>query len=135
MSALNLSAVMTGLAAAVQTVLASGRTAYDHPVEAALPGDAVVAYPADPIEVSTTFRRGQDRCVVPVYVICGLPQDETTRDAISTWIGDSSSVVTAIEGYSGTWASVSVMRPLIEGFAPVGQPPQLAVRFDVDVIS
>jgi hypothetical protein len=135
MSALNLSAVMTGLAAAVQTVLASDRTAYDHPVEGVVPGDAVVAYPQEPIEISTTFRRGQDRCVVPVFVICGLPQDETTRDAVSAWIDDSSSIVTAIEGYSGTWASVSVMRPLIEGFAPVGQPPQLAVRFDVDVIS
>jgi hypothetical protein len=135
MSALNLSAVMTGLAAAVQTVLASDRTAYDHPVEGVVPGDAVVAYPQEPIEVSTTFRRGQDRCVVPVFVICGLPQDETTRDAVSAWIDDSSSIVTAIEGYSGTWSSVAVLPIRIEEWQPEGRPPVLVIRFDVDVIA
>jgi hypothetical protein len=135
MSALNLASVMVDLAAAVQTVLASGRTAYSWPVEAVVPGDAVVAYPQEPIEISATFKRGQDRCVVPVFVICGLPQDVTTRTAISGWIDDSSSIVTAIEGYAGTWASVSVMDPLVDEWTPTGTNPYLVLRFNVDVIS
>lgn len=133
--ALNLSAVMVDLAAAVQTVLASGRTAFDHPVEAVVPGDAIVAYPQDPIQISTTFRRGQDRVTVPVFVICGLPQDASTRTAISAWIDNSGSVITAIEGYAGTWSSVSVVTVQIEQFIPTGGAPLVALRFDVDVIS
>ncbi len=134
MSVLNLSAVMVDLAAAVQTVLATGRTAFSRPVEAVVPGDAIVAYPQDPIDISTTFRRGQDRLVVPVFVICGLPQDEATRTAVSAWIG-SGSIVTAIESYAGTWSSVAVLTAQVDTYEPIGQPPMVALRLNVDVIS
>lgn len=135
MSALSLSAVMVDLAAAVQTVLATGCKAYPLPIEGARVGDAVVGYPPDPIQISTTFRRGQDRVVFPVFVICGMAQDEATRTAVSAWIDNSGSVVTAIESYAGTWSSVSVTEVRIENFTPTGGSPQLALRFDVDVIS
>ena len=135
MSGLNLASVMVDLAAAVQTVLATGYKAYPLPIEGARVGDAVVGYPQDPIGISTTFRRGQDRATFPVYVICGMAQDEATRTAISAWIDDSGSVITAIEGYAGTWSSVAVTEVRIESFTPTGGSPQLALRFDVDVIS
>lgn len=134
MSVLDLSAVMVDLAAAVQTVLDSGRSAFSRPVEAAVPGDAIVGYPQDPIDISTTYRRGQDRVVIPVFVICGLPQDEATRTAVSAWIG-SGSVVAAIEGYAGTWSSVSVLTAQVDTYEPIGQPPMVALRLNVDVIS
>ena len=135
MSGLNLSSVMTDLAAAVQTVLTSPRVAFDHPVEGVVPGDAVVGYPQDPIVISSTFRRGQDRAEFPVFVICGMPQDETTRTAVSAWMDDSGSVVTAIEGYSGTWSSVSVLTVQVVPFQQTGGLELLALRFNVDVIS
>lgn len=135
MSGLNLSAVMTDLATAVQTVLTSPRKAFDYPVEGVVPGDAVVGYPQDPIDLSTTFGRGQDRAVVPVFVICGMPQDESTRVAVSAWMDDSGSVVTAIEGYSGTWSSVRVTTVQIVPFQQLGGLELVALRFNVDVIS
>lgn len=134
MSAIDLSAVMVDLADAVQTVLATGRTAFDHPVEGVVPGDAIVAYPQDPIDISTTYRRGQDRCTVPVFIICGLPQDEATRTEVSTWIG-SGSVIAAIEGYAGTWSDVAVRSVRIEEFSPTGGSSLVSLRYDVDVIS
>lgn len=134
MGVLSLSAVMVDLAAAVQTVLATGYKALPQPSEGLRAGDAVVGYPQDPIDVTTTFRRGQDHCVVPVWVLCGQSQSSETRVAVSALIG-SGSVVAAIEGYSGTWSSVRVATVRIETFTPTNGNEQLAVRFDVDVIS
>ena len=135
MSALNLAAVMADLAAAVQTVLDAGRTASGYPVEGLQPGDAVVGYPEGEQSLTATFGRGMDRVTVPVWIICGLPQDSTTRTAVSGWIDDSSSVVTAIEGYAGTWSSVQVETFSIESFVPVGGSELVAIKFTVDVIS
>lgn len=135
MSGIRLDSVMGDLATAVQTVLASGRTAYGYPVEGVRQGDAVVGYPPDPIQVGTTFRRGQDRCTVPVFRICGLPQDAATVTEVSAAIDDSGSLITAIEGYAGTWSSVAVLTVRIDRFDPIGQPSLVAVRYDVDVIS
>lgn len=134
MSALDLSAVMVDLAAAVQTVLATGYKALPQPSEGMRAGDAVVGYPQDPIDVTTTFHRGQDRCKFPVWVLCGQSQSPETRVAVSALIG-SGSVIAAIEGYAGTWSDVAVTEVRIETFTPINGNEQLAVRFDVDVIS
>lgn len=134
MSVIDLSAVMVDLAAAAQTVLATGYKAHPQPVEGAQAGDAIVGYPQDPIDITTTFRRGQDRCVVPVWFLCGLSSAPATRTAVSALIG-SASVVAAIEAYAGTWSSVKVATARIETFTPINGNEQLAVRFDVDVIS
>lgn len=133
MSVMNAAQVMIDLAAAVQTELATGFKAYSLPIEGVRVGDAVVGYPED-IRVTQTFGRGMDRATYPVFVICGMPQDEATRTAISAWLG-SGSIIAAIEGYAGTWSSVAVASPRIESFTPTGGSPQLALRFDVDVIS
>lgn len=135
MAALNLSAVMTDLATAVQTVLASGRTAHGYPVESLQPGDAVVGYPEGDQPITGTFGRGMDRVKVPVWIICGFVQDSTTRTAVSGWVDASSSVVTAIEGYAGTWSSVRVESFAIDRFDPVGTSPLVVIKFTVDVLS
>lgn len=132
--AIDVSAVMVGLAAAIQPELASGRTAYDRPVEAVKVGDALVGYPQEPIAISGTFRRGMDRGTFPVFVICGYPHEVDTREAVAGWIG-SGSIVAAIEAYAGTWQSVSVTTVQVDQFTPLGGSPLLALRFDVDVIS
>lgn len=135
MSGIDLTAVMDGLAAAVDAALASDKTCYAYPVEDLTVGDAVVGYP-ETVEVTQTFRRGIDRATVPVYLVCGLVQDKSTRDTIADYITGAGSLITAIESYStSAWSSVSV-RPLrVEPYAPVGRPPQLAVVLPVDVIS
>lgn len=135
MAALNLSAVMGDLATAVQTVLASGRTAHGYPVESLQPGDAVVGYPEGDQPITGTFGRGMDRVKVPVWIICGFVQDSTTRTAVSGWVDDSSSVVTAIEGYAGTWSSARVTGYSIDRFDPVGGNPTVVLKLTVDVLS
>lgn len=130
-----LKSVMTDLAAAAQTTLDSGRTAFSRPVEAAVPGDVVVGYPTEPIAISTTYRRGQDRVTVPLWRICGLPQDVATQDAMDTAIAGASNLIAAIETYAGTWDSVSVMSAQVDTFEPIGQPAQLALRLDIDILS
>jgi len=126
---------MADLATAVQTVLASGRTAHGYPVESLQPGDAVVGYPEGDQPITGTFGRGMDRVKVPVWIICGLPQDVGTRTAVSGWVDDSSSVVTAIQGYAGTWSSVRVESYAIDRFDPVGGNPLVVIKFTVDVLT
>lgn len=134
MSVIDVKAVMVDIAAAVQTVLASGRTASPRPVEAAVAGDAIVGYPTGPISIADTYGRGSDRLTLPLYIILGLPADESTQTALSTWVG-SGSIVAAIESYAGTWQSVSVMEASVETYTPIGGPEQLALRFDIDILS
>lgn len=132
---LALKSVMVDLATAAQTVLASDRKAYSRPVEGVRQGDVVVGYPQDPIEISATYRRGMDRATFLLWRICGLPQDESTQDEVAAAIDDSGSLITAIEGYAGTWDSVSVTTVQVDTIEPIGQQPQLALRYDIDVLS
>ena len=135
MAALNLSGAMGDLATAVQTVLASGRKAHDYPAESVQPGDAIVGYPEGEQPLTGTFRRGMDRVTIPVWIVCGLPQDEATRDAVSGWLDDSGSVVTAIEGYSSSyWSSARVTGYSIERFDPVGGSPLVLLKLPVDLL-
>lgn len=136
MSGIDLTAVMDALAAATQTVLASGFTAYATPSEGLREGDAVVGYPQDPINLTQTFKRGFDRATFPVWRIAGIASDERVRDAVADLITGSGSLVTAIEGYStGAWSDVAVRTARVELYGPIGQPPLLALRFDCDVLS
>lgn len=137
MAGIDLTAVMDGLAAAVDSVLASDKTAYAYPVEDVTVGDAVVGYPQDPIDTAVTFRRGMDRATFPVFLIGGLPQDKGTRDTLADYLTGASSLITAIESYTtgSPWASAAVLTVQIDRYEPVGRPPLVAVRFDVDIIS
>lgn len=131
---LALKSVMVDLAEAAQTVLDSGRTAFSRPVEAPVPGDVVVGYPTEPIAHSQTFRRGLDRVTVPLFVICGSPQEETTQTAVSAWIA-SGSLIEAIEAYGGTWDSVLVRPVVIQEYTTTAGVAQMALRYDIDVLA
>lgn len=135
MSVLRPGAVMGDLATACQTVLTTGHTAYGWPTEGARQGDVVINYPTDPVTVSVTFRRGMDRGTFSVWRLCGLAQDEATTDEVDAAVAQSSSLISAIESYAGTWSSVAVTSWQIETYTPIGQPPLVALRLDVDVLS
>lgn len=137
MAALNLTDVMVDLALVVQTALASGRTAFAYPAESVQPGDAIVGYPEGEQPLTGTFGRGMDRVTLPVWIVCGLPQDESTRDAVSGWLDDSSSVVTAIEEtqLAVSWSSARVTGYSIERFDPIGGNPLVLLKLSVDLIT
>ena len=132
---IDLTAAMDGLAAAVQAVLTGTGHAYAWPVEAVRAGDAVVGYPQDPIEVALTFGRGADRAVFPVFAICGLPQDKATRDAIADIVTAASDWVAAIQSASGVGSYALVRDCVVDAWNPDGRPMQMAVRFNVEVVS
>lgn len=135
MAALNLSAVMDALAAAM---VAGGvsRNVHAWPTEAVQTGDGVVGYP-EQVDFDLTFARGADRATFPVWVICGLPQLKATRDAVSALITSAAAVKTVLEAAApgSAYASLQVLDCRPEAYEPIGMPPQMAVRFDVDVIS
>lgn len=135
MAALNLSAVMDALAAAL---VAGGvvRHAHAWPTEAIKTGDAVVGYP-ERVDFDLTFARGADTAVFPVWIICGLPQDKATREAVSALITSAAAVKTVLEAAApgSAYASLQVTECYPEPYQPIGRPEQMAVRFDVDVIS
>lgn len=133
MAALNLAAIMGDLATAVDTAITG--TAHGYPVESLVAGDAVVGYPEGEQPVTGTFGRGMDRTTLPVFLIAGLPQDVGTRTLISSWLDDSGSVVTAIEGASGTWSSARVTGWSVERFDPQGGNPMVVLKLTVDIIS
>ena len=134
MAALNLASVMADLATAVDTAITG--TAHGYPVESLVSGDAVVGYPEGEQPLTATFRRGLDRVSVPVFLIAGLPQDVGTRALISSWLDDSSSVVTAIEGYASSyWSSARVTGYSIDRFDPVGGNPMVVLKLTVDVLN
>ena len=129
---LALKSVMVDLAAAAQPELDAGRTAFSRPVEAPVPGDVVVGYPTEPITHSQTFGRGLDRATVPLFVICGHPQEEATQDTVAAWLA-SGSLIEAIEGYAGTWDSVLVRPVVIQEYTTPAGVTQMALRYDIDV--
>ena len=138
MGALQLAATMDAIAAALVTggIVSSGH-AYAWPVEALVPGDAIVGYPEDDgIDVDMTFGRGADQAVIPVWVICGLPQDKATRDRVSVLVGSGSSVKGALDGtLSGLVSSCVATNPRITTDINAAGLALVAVRFDCEIIS
>lgn len=135
MSALNLAGALTDLAAAVQTVLAADRKSHAVPVEGVVPGDAINTVEPGDNPITGTFRRGMDRVTLATWIICGLPQDWTTWVAVSAWLDNSSSAVTAIEGYvSSVWASARVVSWSVDQYQPIGSPVLVALKLSTDIL-
>lgn len=133
---LALGATMDALATAMAT--ATGVTnAYGWPVEGIVPPCAVVGYP-EPFDLSMTFGRGPDRATFPVWVVVGIQQGKTTRDAASDLIaavGDVKSTLEADRTLGGVIDSLRVVRVGIEAWELQGGLVHTAIRFDIDVIS
>lgn len=134
MSALNLAAVMRGAASVVDAVIPG--TCWAWPVEAVQPGDGVVGYPTDPIAFDATYSRGSDRLTLPVWIIAGMPQDETTMDTVSGLVDGSGSVATALNGtLNGSCSDATARTARIDRFEQLGGLQLVTVLFLVDVIT
>lgn len=129
MGKVDLATTMDAIAAALVT----GGTvtkAYGWPHPTVQKQQAVVGYPTEGT-LGFTFQRGGDRVTLPVWVICGLPGEESTRDYLSTLLGASDDVKTVIEA---ALSSVEVNEPRIEVYEATGGE-YMAVRFDCDVLA
>ncbi len=134
MGGINLSATMDALATAFSNVTGVTR-AFAWPTEDATPGTAVVGYPDGDLELVITFQRGADKATFPVWIVCGLVQDEETRDFASALLLGSADIIDAVDGTLGSvvqYASTKLAR--FERVMVAGMQ-HLSVRFDVEVVS
>lgn len=123
----DLTTVMDGLATAAAGLAPD---VYAWPVDSVTVPCLVVGYPTT-IEFDITFQRGGDRLVVPLYYLVGKTSTKDARNALSTIIGDGSSVKSAID--AATFADCRVMSAAVEEVTVAGVT-FLSVRFDVEVI-
>jgi hypothetical protein len=130
MAGLDIKTTNTTIAAALVTATLVPRC-YAWPVESVAAGEAIVGYPTE-LELAVTFGRGADRATIPVWFICGLPQDESTMDRVSALVLAATDVADVINAALGTTGAVSTQ---FGAFEPVdiGGLPRLAVRFDVSL--
>lgn len=136
MGGINLTTVMDALATAVATATSVG-SAYGYPIEDVKPGDALVGYPDEEFELSITFGRGADRATFPVWVVCGLQQDKSTRDFAAGVIDAASDLPAVVEANSTLTAlgAIKVTDCRFESWAiPAnGGPLHVVIRFDIEV--
>lgn len=130
---------MDALAAAMLTVTGISR-AYAYPTEGILPICAVVGYPEGDIDLSVTAGRGADRAAFPVWVVCGLQYDKTTRQKVTDFVNGASNVWSAINASATLLAmgSIRVFGASVEGWtladpSVVNPPVYTAVKFVVEV--
>lgn len=94
MAQLDLGAVMDSIAALVQD---SGWRAYAWPSDSVSVPCAVVGYPEN-IDFDTTFVRGSDSAVIPLWFVVGRTSDRTARDEISRVITGANSIKETLDG-------------------------------------
>lgn len=107
MAAVNLTAVMDGIAA---QVLATGqvRESYAWPPDTVVVPSCLVDLP-DRIEIGTTFGRGSDTLELPVFLLIDQRFTKDSRDTLSAFIdGGLEDVCAAIEG-PHDWGTAHVM--------------------------
>jgi hypothetical protein len=135
-AALDLSAVMDGLAAAV---LSTGLVREAHgwpPGAVALPA-CLVDFPTR-IELASTFGRGGDTLELPVLLLAAQTLSGAGRDALSALVGGGPDVYAAVEG-PHAWGTAHVLGasvvPVVLGNGIAGATPitYLALKLDVEV--
>lgn len=133
MSKLDMAATMDAIAAAL---VSGGCTAkaYAYPASTVQKRQAAVGYP-ESVEFDMTFGRGLEAATFPVWLICGYPTEETTRDEVSRLVGSATDVKTALDGnLGGVVSSLRVTDCRIETYETTGGA-YVAVRFDCEVLS
>lgn len=80
---MDLSAVMQEVAERLDTI--SGLRVFAYPPSSVQPPAAVVTYPDD-WTYDETYRRGMDRCTLPVVIAVGKVTDRTTRDRLTVYL-------------------------------------------------
>lgn len=124
----NLTASMDGLAG---LVTGQAPTVYAYPVDSITVPCIVVGYPTD-ITLDVTYQRGGDQMLIPLWYIVGKTTTKDARDALSTIIGDASSVKSSIDG-AQSFGDCRVTDAKIEEVT-VNAIAYIAVRFDVEII-
>lgn len=124
----NLTAVMDGLAARAVTLIPN---TYAYPVDNVTVPCAIVGYPTR-IEFDLTMDRGGDEMTLPLWVLVGKSMTAAARDALSTLLGDTSSIKSAVDG-AYAWGDARIVDAEVTEVT-VAAVPYLAVKFTVDVI-
>lgn len=133
MAQMNLATTMDAIASALVSAGCVTR-ATGWPTVNVQKGQAAVGYP-ERVEFDVTFARGLERATFPVWVVCGLPGEESTRNTVSALITGATDVKDALDGtLSGSVSSLRVIDCRIESYEAVGGA-FVAVRFDCDVLA
>jgi hypothetical protein len=126
----NLTAIMDGIATLV-TNSALVSNVYAYPVSAVTVPCAVVGYPTD-IQFDLTFGRGGDEMTLPVWFIVGIGTTKDARDALSTILGDTSSIKSTLDG-AQSFGDVRVTDAKVTTVT-IAAVEYLAAEFTVEVI-
>lgn len=130
---LDMAGTMDAIAAALVTGSVVAK-AYGWPAPIVQKRQAAVGYP-ERVEFDMAFGRGLEQAVFPVWIVCGLPGEETTRDEVSRLVGSTTDVKTALDGSLGdVVSSLRVIDARIETYDTTGGA-FVAVRFDCEVLS
>lgn len=129
---MNLADVMDQLAARLQTI--DELDVYPYPIESIEPPAAVVLYPND-ITLDATYGRGMDTMTIPVAVIVGAVEEESTKDALAAYCDGSGprSFKAVLE--SGTYTAFDVVRVAYISFGQkrVGEITYQGAQFELEI--
>jgi len=126
----NLTAIMDGLATLV-TDAGLAVNVYAFPPDDFTVPCAVVGYPTE-ILFDITAQRGGDQMTLPLWFAVGLSNTKSARDALSTILGDASSIKSTLDG-AQSFGDVRVTDATIDRIT-VASGTYLAAKFDVEVI-
>ena len=107
---------------------------YAWPPSSITPPAFVVSYPTD-FTIETTFNRGSDELVIPVWYLLGAAQDSSKdqRDAISLALGSAPSICEALDAVYG-WGATTPTKGVITRIVMDAQE-YIGLQFLVDVIT
>lgn len=113
---MDITAVINELTARLATI--DGLRAYSWPVSPISPPAAYFAYP-EQVTFDETYGRGMDRITLPLVVVAGKADAQSTRDRLAAWCDGSgaTSVKAVIE--AGTASAFDTVRATGVEFEPV----------------
>lgn len=133
MAAIVLSTVMDAIATEISDAGIMDRV-YAWPSDGVTVPCAVVGYPTA-IDFDTTFGRGSDRAVFPVYVLVGRVADQNTRDVLSGIVTGATGIKDALDGtLGGAVQSARVTDMKVEAVTVQGVE-FLSATFELEVFS
>lgn len=129
----NLGEIMDAIASAITTAdTPITLRAQAWPAESVQPPMVVVGYP-ESIDFDVTFKRGADKCTIPVYFVVGKLTTRAARDAISAVIAGAGSVKELLDGNLGGKVQTLRVTDCRPESIKIGGVDYLAARFDAEV--
>lgn len=130
MSAIDLAATMDAIADTLVVENVTDR-AFAWPVQQVQPPCAVVGYPTR-MEFDSTFRRGSDLAVFPVWIVVGLVHDRSARDVLSAYLTGVTGVKDALDGDLGGVVQTARVTDCQVETVTIGGTEYLSARFSVE---